>query len=502
MAPIVPYQIDFSVKNIGKAVANTKKKIRFRFGFANADALASGAKGIDCRGMEHDVTFTWSITSGKTIVECDRKEIHFSMGGSSKFQFSWPMKKDVFCELVAHAAPYSSKSDASADWRQYDLTINGLSYFDIPKIYELGVVPFRALEARPVSYGRNAARNAYGGNFGRSNYHRAPPPPPSNWAAPPPVREQAPPSPPKEANLLDFGSEPAPLPQQAPIQQAQLQQQNQYQQPQPQQYVAPPPPEFAVAPPTPAAPPAPPVPAVAPTIQQQQPANEQQQQFPAYAVAPPAPPAAGTQFHAPAPAFAAAPATQFDAAPVVEEAPVATAAPQAEVLALPPSQPEPQHHDEKRNPGTMLGVERALGDLVNLNDITSSPDLQVGKLTMMSPEDKKKAAKPAFNNERPLSELQSTTTAELKKSVMNTFNPSPSMQQQQPGMYGAQPGYQHQMPMPQQQQQQQHQQQQQAQGMYGQGPPPINSSYGGMGMGGFQQQSMQQQQTSYSNYQY
>jgi hypothetical protein len=240
---------------------------------------------------------------------------------------------------------------------------------------------------------------------------------------------------------------------------------------------------------------------VKPTIQQQQPANEQQHQFPAYAAAPPAPPAAGTQFHPPAPAFAAAPATQFDAAPVVEEAPATTAAPQAEVLALPPSQPEPQRYDEKRNPGTMLGVERALGDLVNLNDITSSPDLQVGKLTMMSPEDKKKAAKPAFNNERPLSELQSTTTAELKKSVMNTFNPSPSMQQQQPGMYGAQPGYQHQMPMPQQQQQQQHQQQQ-AQGMYGQGPPPINSSYGGMGMGGFQQQSMQQQQTSYSNYQY
>jgi len=84
MAPLdlVPYQIDYSSKNVGKTVANTKKKIEFKFGFANNDALSHGQKGVECRGLEHKIILKWSLTSGKTVVECDSKEIHYGLSGN------------------------------------------------------------------------------------------------------------------------------------------------------------------------------------------------------------------------------------------------------------------------------------------------------------------------------------------------------------------------------------------------------------------------------------
>ena len=380
-----------------------------------------------------------------------------------QFQFSWPLRKNVVIEMVAHAAPCSTKGNAPANWKQFDLFINGMSYFHFPKIFELGIVPFRGLQAHPSPYGRNSPRSMMGGqgygggNFGRPSYNA---PPPGGFAAAPAPhaapRDQTPPSPPQEADLLDFGA-PEPVP--APVQQPQAQ-------PQQQMYGAAPAPEFAMAPAAPAAPQALPVAVVPPAYEHQPPAF-------ATAPAPPVAPAPAPQYAEPAvPAFAAAPvappAPQFEVAqaPSVETVPAPV--PAEPVHALSPAQT-----NERRDPGSMSGVERAMDNLVNLSDITASPDLQVGKLTMMSPEDKKNASKPAFNNAVPLSELKST--AEPKKSVMNTFTPNPSMQQQQPGMYGAQ-----QYGMPQQQPPQP--------GMYGQNP---------MSMGGYPQQ----QQVPYSNYQ-
>ena len=384
-----------------------------------------------------------------------------------QFQFSWPLRKNVVIEMVAHAAPCSTKGNAPANWKQFDLFINGMSYFHFPKIFELGIVPFRGLQAHPSPYGRNSPRSMMGGqgygggNFGRPSYNV---PPPGDFAAPHAApRDQTPPSPPQEADLLDFGA-PEPVP--APVQQPQAR-------PQQQMYGAAPAPEFAMAPAAPAAPQALPVAVVPPAYEQQPPAF-------ATAPAPPVAPALAPQYAEPAvPAFAAAPvappAPQFEVtqAPPVETVPAPV--PAEPVHALPPAQT-----NERRDPGTMSGVERAMDNLVNLSDITASPDLQVGKLTMMSPEDKKNASKPAFNNAVPPSELKST--AEPKKSVMNTFTPNPSMQQQQPGMYGAQ-----QYGMPQQQPPQP--------GMYGQNP---------MSMGGYPQQQqppVAPQQVPYSNYQ-
>lgn len=72
------YQIDFSAVAAGKRVSSSKRKIRWRFGFANQQAVRDGLTGMDCRGEEHEVSIVWSITSGKRRIHMDGKEVHFA----------------------------------------------------------------------------------------------------------------------------------------------------------------------------------------------------------------------------------------------------------------------------------------------------------------------------------------------------------------------------------------------------------------------------------------
>jgi hypothetical protein len=107
-----------------------------RFGFPNREALAEGRSGMDCRGEEHDVVIIWSVTSGKRQVLMDGKEIHYSATRTGVIDHSWSSKGNHVIKVVAHAAPPLS---ASPGFRQYDLFIDGQSFFNMPKVYELGV---------------------------------------------------------------------------------------------------------------------------------------------------------------------------------------------------------------------------------------------------------------------------------------------------------------------------------------------------------------------------
>lgn len=62
---------------------------------------------------------------------------------------------------MAHAAPISAKQNPDPDWRQYDLLIDGISYFRYPKIYQLGVFP-----------SEDALKRTPGGGFAPSNEGR------------------------------------------------------------------------------------------------------------------------------------------------------------------------------------------------------------------------------------------------------------------------------------------------------------------------------------------
>jgi len=132
------YQIDFTAVASGKRIASTKRRVRWRFGFANPEALANGQTGTACRGEEHDITLVWSITSGKRLILADGQEVHYSSTRGNKLDFSWTMRGNHVLKIVAHASPPLS---ASPGFRQYDFYVDGQSFFVFPKVFRLGLAP-------------------------------------------------------------------------------------------------------------------------------------------------------------------------------------------------------------------------------------------------------------------------------------------------------------------------------------------------------------------------
>jgi hypothetical protein len=107
-----------------------------RFGFPNRDALDEGRSGTDCRGEEHDVIITWSVTSGKRQIMMNGKEVHYASNRTGIMDHSWSSKGNHVMKIVCHAA---APMTANPGFRQYDLFIDGQSFFTMPKVYELGV---------------------------------------------------------------------------------------------------------------------------------------------------------------------------------------------------------------------------------------------------------------------------------------------------------------------------------------------------------------------------
>ena len=138
--PHTAYQVDFAAKNCGKLVPASKRVIRFKFGFTNSEALASGKTGQDCRGSEHEVLITWSLSSGKQAIAFDQQEVYFDVGDTtqSKIAHAWKDKNGRTLKVKVHAANMSTKNDPDPHWKQYDLFIDGVSFFRMPKIFELG----------------------------------------------------------------------------------------------------------------------------------------------------------------------------------------------------------------------------------------------------------------------------------------------------------------------------------------------------------------------------
>jgi len=130
------YQIDFTAVASGKRIANTKRRVRWRFGFTNLQALENGETGTSCRGEEHDITLIWSVTSGKRLVLADGQEVHYSNSRGNTFEFSWTMRGNHVLKMIAHA---SAPISASNNFRQYDFFIDGQSFFSFPKVYRLGL---------------------------------------------------------------------------------------------------------------------------------------------------------------------------------------------------------------------------------------------------------------------------------------------------------------------------------------------------------------------------
>lgn len=102
-----------------------------RFGFPNIEALNNGQHGTDCRGEEHEVVVVWSITSGKKLVFCDGQEVYSTSSRSSTFEHSWSMKGNHVLKISAHA---NAPMNPAPGYHQYDLFVDGQSYFIMPKV--------------------------------------------------------------------------------------------------------------------------------------------------------------------------------------------------------------------------------------------------------------------------------------------------------------------------------------------------------------------------------
>lgn len=149
----IPYQVDYAVASTGRTLGVTKKKVIFKFGIANAQALSEGLSGPHCRGTEHEIVFTWSLKSGKRHITADNRDVHRSESGQNgwtadrtfQHQFTIPSPNNgmVRCHLVTSPPNH----DAPGGNRPFDLRVNQVSYFDMCKIFQLGTP---AMIVRPV----------------------------------------------------------------------------------------------------------------------------------------------------------------------------------------------------------------------------------------------------------------------------------------------------------------------------------------------------------------
>jgi hypothetical protein len=165
--PVVAYQIDCETTKKGKMFAGTKRRICWKFGFSNSEATEKGLSGNDCRGEEHEVVFVWSLTSGKKFVLADGHEVHWSKSNSKnikslpfssdKFECTWESQtaggKHELTVIAYASSPLFGKnntnsvdgrnnnnnSGTSSSFRQFDLLIDGISFSEMPKMFQLGI---------------------------------------------------------------------------------------------------------------------------------------------------------------------------------------------------------------------------------------------------------------------------------------------------------------------------------------------------------------------------
>eukprot|EP00980_Cylindrotheca_fusiformis_P015561 scaffold4445_cov132-Cylindrotheca_fusiformis.AAC.4 len=224
MASFTPYQVDYSVKNTSKTFGFSKKRITFKFGVANNQALDEGLTGANCRGSEHEIIFIWSLNSGKRQILADGKEVHFSESGQNGwtsdqvFQHHFNLRVPNFSNpLRCHLVTQPSNKDVPSI-KPFDLRVNGMSFFSFSKIFQLGT-------AQMVSRS-TSSRGGGGGGRGYADPDHDPYTTPEERKAIAAAKlaslrdyreqESRKNQPAEEGNLINFLDDPAPPPQQNP----------------------------------------------------------------------------------------------------------------------------------------------------------------------------------------------------------------------------------------------------------------------------------------------
>lgn len=163
------YQIEWNTKASGKWISRTKRYIQFRYGYVNMDAIHNGKYGSDCRGQEHEIIFIWSITSGKRRIIVNGQEIYYTISKKKvekkcNITFIMPNTNHHTIELIAHASYPILKTTSKNNFHQFDMILNGCSFFQLPHIYELGCNPMIMItmkESAPNNNMKNTPKEEY-----------------------------------------------------------------------------------------------------------------------------------------------------------------------------------------------------------------------------------------------------------------------------------------------------------------------------------------------------
>lgn len=155
-----PYQIEFVVQNQGKQISSTKRRIHFRFGYADVSSMLEGKTGSDCRGEEHNIVVTWSTITGKKSIMMDDREIHYVVGKhgatiarlADMLEAVWQLSNHVYeLKCYAYKSATGSPEKRNPRWKQYSLVIDGTSFFELPQIFDLGLKGLMTVISAPPS---------------------------------------------------------------------------------------------------------------------------------------------------------------------------------------------------------------------------------------------------------------------------------------------------------------------------------------------------------------
>jgi hypothetical protein len=170
-ASFIPYQIDYAVHNTAKTLGFSKKKVTFKFGFANESSIRQGLNGPACRGSEHELIFIWSLATGKRQLLLDNKDVHYSESGQNgwttdrAWQHSFSLRDSTGATFRIHFSSQPASKEIPNS-RPFDLRIAGISYFRFNQIYQLGTPE--------MSVGHQNASSGSGRSRGSSADHMSP----------------------------------------------------------------------------------------------------------------------------------------------------------------------------------------------------------------------------------------------------------------------------------------------------------------------------------------
>lgn len=119
------YRIQFSRQYLGRYIANSKRKLTWRFGFVvNSPDNSKALK-------DHEIELVWSMKSGKKKLFWNKQDIstHVKKGSRAKasdhVELKWESTDGVTFQVLACASP-------GVATQQYDLRVNGISFFSFP----------------------------------------------------------------------------------------------------------------------------------------------------------------------------------------------------------------------------------------------------------------------------------------------------------------------------------------------------------------------------------